>query len=40
VSKPEQTADNVEFNPPVRLADALGYDLIVDTKKRPVPAKA
>jgi DNA-binding Xre family transcriptional regulator len=40
VSKLEQNADNVELNTLVRLADALGYDVVVDIKKRPLPAKA
>ncbi len=38
VSKLEQNADNVELNTLVRLADALGYDVVVDIKKRPLPA--
>jgi DNA-binding Xre family transcriptional regulator len=40
VSKLEQNAENVELNTLVRLADALGYDVVVDIKKRPLPAKA
>lgn len=38
VSKLEQSADNVELNTLVRLADALGYDVVVDIKKRVRPA--
>lgn len=34
VSKLEQNADNVELNTLVRLADALGYVVVVDIKKR------
>ena len=40
VSKLEQNADNVELNTLVRLADALGYDVVVDIKKRALPANA
>jgi DNA-binding Xre family transcriptional regulator len=34
VSKLENNVDNVELNTLVRLADALGYDVVVDLKKR------
>jgi DNA-binding Xre family transcriptional regulator len=40
VSKLEQNADNVELNTLVRLADALGYDVVVDLRKRACPGKA
>jgi DNA-binding Xre family transcriptional regulator len=40
MSKLEQNADNVELNTLVRIADALGYDVVVDIKKRPAPAEA
>ena len=40
VSKLEQNADNVELNTLVRLAAAMGYDVVVDIKKRALPAKA
>ena len=40
MSKLEQNADNVELNTLVRLADALGYDIVVDIKKRLLPAEA
>ncbi|MCY2995988.1 MAG: helix-turn-helix transcriptional regulator [Planctomycetota bacterium] len=39
VSKLGQNADNIELNTLVRLADALAYDVVVDIKKRPLPAK-
>jgi hypothetical protein len=39
VSKLEQNADTVELNTLVRLADALGYDVVVvDIKKPARPA--
>jgi len=35
LSKLENNADNVELDTLVRLADALGYDVVVDLHKRP-----
>jgi DNA-binding Xre family transcriptional regulator len=35
LSKLENNVDNVELDTLVRLADALGYDLVVDLRKRP-----
>ncbi|MGA2031726.1 MAG: helix-turn-helix transcriptional regulator [Thermoguttaceae bacterium] len=35
LSKLENNADNVELNTLARLADALGYDVVVDLRKRP-----
>ncbi|NLX97791.1 MAG: helix-turn-helix transcriptional regulator [Rhodopirellula sp.] len=34
VSRLEQNSENVELNTLVRLADALGYDVVVDLRKR------
>jgi DNA-binding Xre family transcriptional regulator len=34
LSKLENNVDNVELNTLARLADALGYDVVVDLKKR------
>ena len=34
LSKLENNVDNVELNTLVRLADALGYDVVVDIRKR------
>jgi DNA-binding Xre family transcriptional regulator len=35
LSKLENNVDNVELNTLTRLADALGYDVVVDFRKRP-----
>ena len=35
LSKLENNVDNVELNTLARLADALGYDVVVDLRKRP-----
>jgi DNA-binding Xre family transcriptional regulator len=35
LSKLENNADNVELNTLARLADALGYDVVLDLRKRP-----
>ena len=40
VSRLETSADNVELNTLARLADALGYDVVVDLKRRTSPGKA
>ena len=34
LSKLENNVDNVELNTLVRIADALGYDIVVDFRKR------
>ena len=34
ISKLENNVENVELNTLVRLADALGYDIVIDLKKR------
>jgi transcriptional regulator with XRE-family HTH domain len=34
LSKLENNADNVELGTLARLADALGYDVVVDLRKR------
>ncbi len=35
LSKLENNVDNVELNTLARLADALGYDVVVDLRRRP-----
>ena len=35
LSKLENNVDNIELNTLARLADALGYDVVVDLRKRP-----
>ncbi len=35
LSKLENNVDNVELNTLTRLADALGYDVVVDFRRRP-----
>jgi transcriptional regulator with XRE-family HTH domain len=35
LSKLENNVDNVELDTLARLADALGYDVVVDLRKRP-----
>jgi transcriptional regulator with XRE-family HTH domain len=35
LSKLENNVDNVELGTLARLADALGYDVVVDLRKRP-----
>ena len=37
LSKLENSVENVELNTLARLADALGYDIVVDLCKRPLP---
>jgi DNA-binding Xre family transcriptional regulator len=39
ISKLENNVDNIEINTLVRLADALGYDVVVDFKRRKRPAQ-
>jgi len=39
ISKLENNVDNIEINTLVRLADALGYDVVVDFKRRKRSAK-
>lgn len=39
ISRLENNVDNIEINTLVRLADALGYDVVVDFKRRKHPAK-
>lgn len=39
ISKLENNVDNIEINTLVRLADALGYDVVVDFRKRKRPTK-
>jgi transcriptional regulator with XRE-family HTH domain len=34
LSKLENNVENVEINTPARLADALGYDVVVELRKR------
>lgn len=40
LSRLENNVENVEINTLVRLADAIGYDVLVDLKKRNGPRRA